>query len=107
MKPTLKPPGTKRLKLQYDGPLSKSAFKFNLRRYNVYINQFGPVWSAANAAYLFRYTVTQASTLSIAITFTPATGVPATDVPTPIYGSAFAGIEVEEVQTVGWCRLNL
>ena len=33
IKPTLKPPGTKRLKLQYDGPLSNSAFKFNLRRY--------------------------------------------------------------------------
>ena len=46
-------------------PLSDVAFKFNLRRYitgvaDVYINQFGPVWSAANSAYLFRYTVTQA-----------------------------------------------
>ena len=60
---------------------------------DVYINQFGPVWSAANAAYLFRYTVTKASTLSIAITFTPAAGVA-----TPIYGSAFSGIEVVEVQ---------
>jgi len=35
MKPTLKGPGTKRLKLQYYGPLSIIAFKFNLRRYNV------------------------------------------------------------------------
>jgi hypothetical protein len=26
-------PGTKRLKLRYDGPLSYFAFKFNLRRY--------------------------------------------------------------------------
>jgi hypothetical protein len=33
MKPTLKPPGTKRLKLIHDEPLSKFAFKFNLRRY--------------------------------------------------------------------------
>jgi len=33
IKPTLRAPGTKRLKLQYDGPLSSFAFKFNLRRY--------------------------------------------------------------------------
>ena len=33
VKPKLKPPGTKRLKLKYDEPLSKFAFKFNLRRY--------------------------------------------------------------------------
>ena len=32
-KPTLKPPGTKRLKLQCVELLSTSAFKFNLRRY--------------------------------------------------------------------------
>jgi len=35
MKPTLKAPGTKRLKLQYGEPLSNFAFKFNLRRYNL------------------------------------------------------------------------
>jgi len=34
MKPTLKPPGTKHLKLKCDILLSTSAFKFNLRRYN-------------------------------------------------------------------------
>jgi len=34
VKPNLKPPGTKRLKLEYDGLLSSSAFKSNLRRYN-------------------------------------------------------------------------
>jgi len=34
VKPTLKAPGTKRLKPKYDEPLSKFAFKFNLRRYN-------------------------------------------------------------------------
>ena len=33
IKPTLKAPGTKRLKLTYDGMASKFAFKFNLRRY--------------------------------------------------------------------------
>jgi hypothetical protein len=33
MKPTLKAPGTKRLKLRYDDPLSNLAFKFNIRRY--------------------------------------------------------------------------
>ncbi len=34
MKPMLKAPGTKRLKLKYDGPLSFCALKMNLRRYN-------------------------------------------------------------------------
>jgi len=33
MKPKLKPPGTKRLKLKCDILLSTDAFKFNLRRY--------------------------------------------------------------------------
>jgi len=33
MNPTLKLPGTKRLKLQYDATLSNFGFKFNLRRY--------------------------------------------------------------------------
>ena len=33
VKPTLKAPGTKRLKLKYDEPLSNFAFKFNVRRY--------------------------------------------------------------------------
>jgi len=32
IKPTLKAPGTKRLKLKYDKLLSSFAFKFNLRR---------------------------------------------------------------------------
>jgi hypothetical protein len=35
MKPNLKPPGTKRLKVTCDIMLSTSAFKFNLRRYIV------------------------------------------------------------------------
>jgi hypothetical protein len=33
LKPTLKAPGTKRLKLDFDELLSSFAFKFNLRRY--------------------------------------------------------------------------
>jgi len=33
MKTKLKPPGIKRLKLEFDGLLSSFAFKFNLRRY--------------------------------------------------------------------------
>jgi len=33
MKPVLKAPGTKRLKLECDEPLSNLAFDFNLRRY--------------------------------------------------------------------------
>ena len=33
MKPMLKPPGIKRLKLVYDELLSSFGFKFNLRRY--------------------------------------------------------------------------
>jgi len=33
MEPTLKPPGTERLKLNHDEPPSNFAFKFNLRRY--------------------------------------------------------------------------
>ena len=36
MKPKLKPPGTKRLKLKHDVLLSTFAFKFNLRRYTLY-----------------------------------------------------------------------
>jgi hypothetical protein len=34
MKPWLKAPGTKRLKLEYDVQLSNFAFKFDWRRYN-------------------------------------------------------------------------
>jgi len=35
MKPTLKAPGSKHLKLNYDEPLSNFAFNFNLRRYKL------------------------------------------------------------------------
>ena len=38
IKPTLKAPGTKLLKLKYDDPLSNIAFKFKLRRYNQYLH---------------------------------------------------------------------
>ena len=43
MKPTLKAPGTKRLKLQYDEPPSNFAFKFISRRYT------GGAWGGAGA----------------------------------------------------------
>jgi hypothetical protein len=36
MKPMLKAPGTKLLKLKYDIPPSNFAFKFNLRRYTLF-----------------------------------------------------------------------
>ena len=35
IKPTLKTPGTKRLKLEYGGLLSSVAFRFNVRRYKL------------------------------------------------------------------------
>jgi len=35
IKPTLKAPGTKRLKLKYDSLLSSFGFKFNSRRYTM------------------------------------------------------------------------
>ena len=35
IKPTLKAPGTKRLKLKYDEPLSNFGFNYNLRRYTM------------------------------------------------------------------------
>jgi len=44
IKPTLKAPGTKRLKVKYDKPLSKFAFKFNLRRYTL-VDNFSTVSS--------------------------------------------------------------
>jgi hypothetical protein len=34
IKPKLKPPGAKRLKLEYDGLVSNFGFKFSLRRYS-------------------------------------------------------------------------
>ena len=37
IKPTSKAPGTKRLTLKYDEPLSNFAFKFNLRRYTMMV----------------------------------------------------------------------
>jgi hypothetical protein len=41
MKPKLKAPGTKRLKLRYDIPLSNCAFKFNLRHYRMALTMGG------------------------------------------------------------------
>jgi len=48
MKPTLKAPGTKRLKLKYDSLRSIFAFKFNLRRYTmVFLNMDRKMYHAA------------------------------------------------------------
>jgi hypothetical protein len=35
MEPTFKAPGTKRLKLKHDKPVSSLAFEFNLRHFNL------------------------------------------------------------------------
>jgi len=47
MKPMLKQPGTKHLKLKCDILLTTFAFKFNLRRYNVVAPPLEPVIVAA------------------------------------------------------------
>ena len=46
IKPTLKAPGSKRLKLQYDELLSRFAFKFKLRRYMVALENAVQEWAA-------------------------------------------------------------
>jgi hypothetical protein len=62
IKPTLKAPGTKRSKLQYDELLSSFAFNFNLRRYSL-VGLEGPTLSVpprtlpANTSYDFLLTV--------------------------------------------------
>ena len=40
IKPTLKAPGTERLKLKYDELHSSVAFNFNLRRYSMVITEY-------------------------------------------------------------------
>ena len=47
-KPTLKPPGTKRLTLKCDEPLSDLAFKINLRRYNAAPHDNFRLWLSSN-----------------------------------------------------------
>ena len=47
VKPKLKAPGTKPLKLEYDGLLSNIGFKFNLRRYSVACSESGKIFSAS------------------------------------------------------------
>ena len=50
IKPTLKAPGTKRSKPEYDEPLSNIAFKFNVRRYiEVRRCRFDPIKCESNA----------------------------------------------------------
>ena len=50
IKPTLKAPGTKRLKLKYDELLSNVAVKFDLRCYTV--DQMGAVMAVGSVTYL-------------------------------------------------------
>ena len=53
IKPTLKAPGTKRLKLKYDEVLSNFAFRFHLRRYTtdgVLVHAFFMHGTGADAA---------------------------------------------------------
>jgi len=50
MKPTLKAPGSERLKLEHEKLLSHFAFKFNLRRYNTEARDAPPVAPNANAS---------------------------------------------------------
>jgi hypothetical protein len=47
IKPTLTPTGTKRLKLKCDVLVATSAFKFNLRRYNMVLTFATPAGVAA------------------------------------------------------------
>jgi hypothetical protein len=49
IKPTLKAPGTKRLKLDHDEPLSNFAFKINLRHYKERARVAVEVCNAAQA----------------------------------------------------------
>jgi len=57
IKPTLKAALTKRLKLEYDGPLLKFAFNFNLRRYTMRHHwDLNSSKSMVKAMYLGKYT---------------------------------------------------
>jgi hypothetical protein len=61
IKPTLKAPGTKLLKLKYGRPLSKVGFKFNLRRYTLEWRQamVYKLWCARASAVLAVKTAAQ------------------------------------------------
>jgi hypothetical protein len=50
IKPTLKAPGTKRLKAKNVGSLSNFAFKFNLRRFNKATEKFAKAAAKAEPA---------------------------------------------------------
>jgi len=61
MKPKLKPPGTKRLKLTYDKLLSNVAFKSNLRRYILGLTLPGvevPIMSRSHSTMVGRCSLT-------------------------------------------------
>jgi len=63
MKPKLKPPETKRLKPKSDIRLSKSAFKFNLRRYAEAATTFSA--AKAHAEAVQRGLITQVTAASL------------------------------------------
>jgi len=51
IKPKLKLLETRRLKLNYDEPLSNVGFRFNLRRYSMGALSMGKVWSGRNCSH--------------------------------------------------------
>jgi len=69
IKSTLKAPGTKRLKLACDNPLSKFGFKFNLRRYNAELRremeEVSSVRAEAEAGAYTRSFISSKSALSV------------------------------------------
>ena len=92
LKPMLKPPGTKRLKLNYDILLSTSAFKFNLRCYTMATEAAKrEAAAAAEAATWELAAVTDAAAWELAAAKEAA-------------GRAEAAAEAA---VVGWCRLTL
>ena len=67
IKPTLKAPGTTRLKLNCDGPLSKFAFHINLRRYTLAAALVGALFGAAAAVALLLFTATKVRRCRLAL----------------------------------------
>jgi len=95
IKPTLKAPGTKRLKVQYDEPLLTFAINFSLRRYNVEDDVSHIVGEAGGKA---RY-ISSTEIVCVAPIFGPASQA----AQYPPGADAIAGT----VGKVGRCRLTL
>ena len=101
IKPTLKSPGTKRLKLECDKPLSNFALNFNLRRYTKAESTIAAVLPAAAAAIPPAVSALAAAVAKPTPPFTTKPAVPfAAVVPTPATAAAAAAAPVER------CRLN-